>query len=92
MDAAISIHAGRRMQQRAIPMEMIELLLDFGAYARCRGADSFFFDRKARRQLLDVLDGPGLRRAERYLNAYAVVSNDGCVITTARRTKRLRRA
>ncbi len=92
MATAITVHAAARMQQRAIPIEAIELLLDFGTSTRCRGADSFFFDRKARQRLAAVLGRADLRRAEKYLNAYAVVADDGCVITAARRTRRLRRA
>jgi len=59
---------------------------------RCRGADTFFFDRKARNRLAAVLCRADLRRAERYLNTYAVVADDGWVITAARRTRRLRRS
>lgn len=91
MEIAITPHAATRMQQRIIPLAALALLLDFGTSTRRRSADSFFFDRKARRRLAAVLDGPDLRRAEKYLNAYAVVADDGRVITTARRTRRLRR-
>lgn len=91
MAIAITAHAAARIQQRIITVEAIEWLLDFGTSMRCRGADNFFFDKKARRRLAAVLDGADLRRAEKYLNAYAVVADDGCVITTARRTRRLRR-
>ena len=91
MTLPLTRHAFARIQQRAISTEAIELLLDFGTSTRCRGAASFFFDHLARRRLAEELDDTKLRRAERYLNAYAVVADDGSVITAARRCRRLRR-
>jgi hypothetical protein len=85
-------HAAARMQQRAIPPEAIDMLLEFGTPVRCHGADSFAFDHAARRRVAHALDKRTLRRSERYLNAYAVVADNGSLITAAWRTKRLRRA
>jgi hypothetical protein len=85
-------HASVRRQQRSIPLEAVDLLWEFGTVARANGADCLFFDRVARQRAATTIGRNELRRAERYLNAYAVVADDGAVITVAWRTRRLRRA
>lgn len=92
LSGTITRHAAVRMQQRAISQEAIDLLLDFGTSTRSRGADSIYFDQAARRRAANALDRATLRRSERYLNLFAVVSDDGSIITAAWRTRRLRRA
>jgi hypothetical protein len=88
---AFSGHAATRCAQRAIPPQALELLLDYGACARSRGADSYFLDQAGRRRLKRDLGEQGFRRVERWLDAYAVVADDGRIITAAWRTRRLRR-
>lgn len=85
-------HAGVRRQQRCIPPEALDLLWDFGRVARSHGADRLFFDRRSRRRVAAALGPDGLRRAERLLNTYAVVADDGAVITCAWRSRRLHRS
>jgi hypothetical protein len=80
------------MVQRAIPRAAIELMLDYGSTARVKGADSYFFDKAARRRVNLHLGAEALRGVERYLNAYAIVGDNGSVVTAAWRTGRLRRA
>jgi len=92
MLCTVTRHASVRMQQRAIPPEALELLLDFGSSARCGRAERFFFDRAARRRANKSLGPQALCRAERHLNTYAVVGDDGAVITAAWRRHRLHRA
>lgn len=87
----VTVHAAARMQQRAIPLAAIDLLLDYGASTRSRGAENFFFDKAARRRVAEDLGNFESRRVARLLNAYAVVSDDGTLITAAWRTRRLRR-
>ena len=90
--ASLSRHARIRMAQRAIPAAAIELMLDYGTTTRVNGADSYFFDKVARRRARLHLAPDALRGVERYLNAYTVVADSGAVITAAWRTTRLRRA
>jgi len=92
MTLSLTDHAAIRMRQRAIPVAALDLLLDFGSTARGRGADSFFFDKKARRRLTAAFDAKELRGFQPYLNAYAVVADDGAIITVAHRIRRVRRA
>lgn len=85
-------HAALRRQQRGIPAEALDLLWDFGRVARSHGADRLFFDRRARRRAAAALGTQALRRAERLLNTYAVISDEGGVVTVGWRTRRHRRA
>lgn len=87
----LSQHAYGRAQQRSIPPMVMDLLQDFGASARVRGADTCFFDQSARRRLRAELGVDRCRFIEQWLNTYVVVADDGSVITVARRTRRLRR-
>jgi len=90
MNVSISVHAAARMQNRSIPIAAIDMLLAFGSCRRIRGAESFYFDHAARRRAAASLDATTLRQSERYLDAYAVVSDHGALITVAWRTRRLR--
>ena len=85
-------NARYRSAQRSIPPHAVALLLDYGTSARVRGADSYFLDHAGRQRVRQDLGKHGFRSIERWLNAYAVVADDGRVITTAWRTRRVRRA
>jgi hypothetical protein len=78
--------------QRAIPPIAIDLQLNYGSSTTARGGESFFFGETARRRVLQDLGKAEARRLERLLNTYAVVSDSGTLITTAWRTRRLRRS
>lgn len=91
MFGPVTHHAAVRMQQRAICLDAVDMLLEFGSAERCRGADRFFFDRAARRDVAESLDELTLRGYERFLNAYAVVADDGSLVTVGWRARRLRR-
>lgn len=87
----LSIHAARRCAQRAIPSEAIELLLDHARPTRSHGADRYAFDSATRRRLRSEFGDVRFRDVSRWLDAYAVVADDGQVITAAWRTRRHRR-
>ncbi len=88
----VSRHCQTRMQQRAIPSWIADLLLDFGSRMRRDGAEVVFADRAARRQIRRAVGGArNMRTIEPWLDAYLVVADDGALITAARRTRRLRR-
>ena len=45
------------MQQRGIPLEVVECLMDFGAVEHDNhGAEILFFDQATRRRILDIAD------------------------------------
>ena len=92
MSISMTRHAVARAQHRAIPAAAIEMLLNFGSDRRCRGADSYYFDHAARQRAAAAVDSAVMRQCERFLNVYAVVGDDGALITVAWRNCRLRNA
>lgn len=85
-------HARTRRQQRAIPAFVVNLLLEQGTCMRHHGADVFFVDKAARRRIRCTLGNRVHAALEAYLDAYIVLSDDGCLITAAWRTGRLHQA
>ena len=84
-----SAHASARLQQRAIPGRVVELLEEFGSSLRSNGADRLFFDKAARRRLArNIGSNRELQSIERWMNVYIVVSDDGQLVTAARQTAR----
>lgn len=85
-------HARIRMQQRAIPSFVVDLLQTCGTPFRSHGAEQIVFDKQARRRLRHYLGGDrGLRALEPWLDVYIVLADDGEIITAARRRSRMRR-
>ena len=85
-----SHHGLARMTGRSIPLEVIEVLQDYGRWARCRHADCFAIDQRGRNALKRDIGAAAYRRLEPKLNAYAVISDDGVLITAAYRLRRWR--
>ena len=83
----ISRHAHARMRQRSIPPIVVEWLQSYGASCRRGGADVYYFDKKARRKLKSDIGSVPYARMEDQLDAYAVVADDGTVVTTGWRYK-----
>lgn len=77
------------MQQRGIPPLIVDLLRRFGKTTWCHGAKVCFFDKRSRKRVSQYL-GSDLALSEKYLNVYLVQSNNGKVITTAYRDRRIR--
>lgn len=75
-------HGSARAQQRVIPMLIIDWLIEYGRPTRRRGANVYFFDKASRRRLQRDIGVLAYRRLADLLDAYAVVSDDGKVITT----------
>lgn len=86
-----SHHAETRIQQRAIPKLIIDLLLEFGASEPAgRGTSKVFFDKSARRKV-KAYAGALSKMLEEHLNIYAVVGDDEKVITVGHRFERIHR-
>jgi hypothetical protein len=83
-------HAKIRAQQRGIPRLVLDWLMDYGTMKRGHGVDFYSFDHKSRKALRQEIGKVAYKRIADLLNAYAVVSDDGAVITTGWRTKKLR--
>jgi len=85
-------HAKVRLQQRAIPPIVVELLTRFGTPVRSARAETFIFDQAARKELRRHLGGErSLKLIEPWLDAYLVIADGGPVITVGRRHKALHR-
>jgi hypothetical protein len=89
MLSPLTTHARTRMQQRGIPEAALDVLLEYGREAHDhRGAVIVLFDKRSKQRLRRRI-GDGFRKVERWLNAYAVLSEDGAVITVGHRDGRL---
>jgi hypothetical protein len=90
-DIQFSNHAQRRMQQRGIPQQVIEWILEVGSTMHDhRGCRVHFMDKSARRRLARAIPAVQYRRFEKKLNAYLVESVDGTIVTAGYRHSRLR--
>jgi hypothetical protein len=87
-----TLHAEQRLQQRAIPAFVVELLERCGTSMRCGGADRLYFDKAAKKRLRQHLGGSrGLRLIEPWINVYAVIGDNGRVVTVAHQSARHQR-
>ena len=90
-DIQISNHAQRRMQQRGIPQQVIEWLLEVGSTVHDhRGCRVHFMDKSARRRLARVIPADQYRRLEKKLNTYLVETASGMIVTVGHRYSRVR--
>lgn len=59
---------------------------------RSHGADIVFLDKAARKRIRNEIGGArGMRLFDRHWNAYLAVADDGRIITTGFRTRRVKR-
>ena len=89
---SITHHAQARLQQRGIPDNIVENLLEFGCHTYDhRGGTILFFDHKARNRLRRQIAGDPYKQIESHLDTYAVLGSDGVIITVGHRTQRIKR-
>jgi hypothetical protein len=81
----VTDHARARMQQRAIPMLAVDLLLRFGKRHHASGAIRIDFDKRARRRVAAHFAPEAA--SEKLMNIFAVVNGD-LLVTVGHRTKR----
>ena len=80
------------MQQRGIKPETIEILFVCGSREHDHhGSTILYFDKPARQRLRHKYGSNQYRKFERQLDAYAVVAEDGSVVTVGHRIKRINR-
>ncbi len=92
MSLQLTDHARARLQQRGIPMPVLDCLLTFGKKVHDHhGAEILFFDHQARDQIRRTYGEQNFKRLESKLDTYAVVGSDGVVLTVGHRTKRINR-
>lgn len=87
----VSHHAQARMQQRAIPALLIDLLYRYGREHQQDGATVLFFDRQSRKRVKKALED-ALQRFDKLGDTYLVESGEtGIAITVGHRLQRLKR-
>ena len=82
-------HAAIRMQQRGIPHDVVDLILDFGHSCRNRRGSEVVHMTTRDSRMARADQGVTFNYPRR--NYYLVLSTDGLVVTVGIRTKRLRR-
>jgi ActR/RegA family two-component response regulator len=87
-ELALTEHASKRAQQRAIPPIVVEWLMRFGAQRWSRGASVYEFDKEGRRRLRRHLGQRLFASIEPWLDAYAVVGGERRVVTVGWRQEK----
>ncbi|MCP4565929.1 MAG: hypothetical protein GY873_02565 [Bosea sp.] len=85
-------HACERSIQRAVPAFLVELLIDFARPVRCGAADRYALDKRGRQEIRSHLGPQRYREIDGKLDCWAVVGDDGKVITIGRRGRGFRSA
>jgi hypothetical protein len=83
-------HAQARSQQRSISPFIIDLLLDFGCQVRSGHANKYLLDKRGRRKIRQYLGSRCYQQIEDKLSCWAVVGDDGAVVSVGHRTRRIR--
>jgi hypothetical protein len=93
MGPTMTKHAKVRMQQRAIPPLVEQLLDEYGEQQfDGHGGVICYFSKESRRRMEQAMGRDPVRVLERYFDYYKVESSrDGCVITIAPRLCRIRK-
>ncbi len=77
----MTVHGAVRSKQRVIPPAVVEALLDFGEDQRAPGGVFYYRFGKRGWRAFQAYLGPAAKHLDRYRSAYAVVADDGSVIT-----------
>ena len=85
-------HAQARCKQRGIRSEVVDVLLDYGRRKRRHGAEICYLDQSAVTSVMNSSFDMGCKAYARIadrLHTYLVLSNDGRVVTVAKRFRRI---
>lgn len=86
----LSNHAMQRMQQRAIPPLLVDLLYRYGREQRQCGSTVLFFDEKSRKRARRALDEV-IQRFDKLSDAYVIEADDNSTaITVGHRLRRFK--
>lgn len=86
----LTAHAAHRMQHRNFPRCVVEAIVSYGVAYFVKGAVSVMLDNQAI-GLVAETDKMLAIKLERYRGTYAVIGDEGQIITVARRTRRLKK-
>ena len=83
-------HATARLRQRGIPLELLELLVEYGEERYDgHGARVLGFSKRTRERLRKDVGKKVYARWESRLNVFAVVANNEALVTVGHRLRRL---
>ena len=92
LEQVLSLHARVRMQQRGIPPQVVESLLQCGRVQHDNhGGRIIFFDRSAWKAVCQRGFQALVPAADRYRRTYLVLGGDGMVKTVSHRYRRIKR-
>ena len=85
-------HATARLRQRGIPLELLDLLVEYGEEWHVgHGARIMGFSKRTRQRMKRDVGVKAFARWESRLNVYAVVASNDALVTVGHRYERLRR-
>ena len=88
----LSHHAQQRMQQRGIPLKVVDYLLAYGRVSHDHHGGCVIWLDKRSREKLEAEEGKRVFRGmDKCLNAYVVTDTDGTVVTVGHRYRRIKR-
>jgi hypothetical protein len=88
----VTQHAHTRMQQRGIKQDTLEFLFEYGAeYYGGNNMRVLYFNKESRAKLLSNLSKSQKSKIDSQLNAYAIITDEGQIITVGHRTKKITR-
>ena len=82
-------HAQIRCKQRGIRSEVVDVILDYGRRKRRHGAEICYLDQAARQRAWSDMGRKAYARIADRLHTYLVLSDDGQVVTVAKRFRRI---
>jgi hypothetical protein len=90
LNAPLTYHAAKRMQQRGISERVLPLLFEYGEEEYDHhGTMMLYFNKRSRQRLAKVMPNDELKQLENALNAYAVLDKSGAIVTVGYRTQRI---
>ncbi len=83
-------HAAQRLQQRAIPLQALDLLRTCGRTEYSNGARIRYFDKRRWQEVVRFLDSMN-EDSDRLSRMYCLETKEGVVVTVGHRTRRIKR-
>lgn len=88
----MSKHASNRLQQRAIPPMMLDLLFDYGKFEHDhRGAGVYYFNKVGKEHARVALQQCKSKQIDHCLNVYLIMGSNGSIVTVGHLAKKINR-
>lgn len=87
---ALTGHARRRMQQRGIPLLVVQLIEQFGCRMHQNKGIEMYLDKRSRQKIAGHLGHALYAHLEKHMNAY-LIECDGYIVTVGHKTSRVRK-